>query len=157
VSAHLPEIALTMTRLHAPKPATPLAAMLLWFATACGAAELNVSLTHVPLTQEQARQVVNKALPPEFDRSFNPKAYAVHVLADRHQATDGREAVYVLMGLQRRLPDGRALQEHTYLSSMQFLNPGLTDADRRGIVEAVLTKTARGFAKSMMDNAARVR
>lgn len=129
----------------------------LCFAATAQAAEFNVSLTHVPLTQEQARQVVSKALPPEFDRSFNPKAYAVHVLADRHQAADGREAVYVLMGLQRRLPDGRALQEHTYLSSMQFLNPGLSDGDRRSIVEAVLTQTTRGFAKSMMDNEARVR
>jgi hypothetical protein len=121
------------------------------------AAELNISLTHVPLTQEQARQTVAKALPADFDRSFNPKVYAVHVLADRHQASDGREAVYVLIGLQRRLPDGRALQEHAYLSSMQFLNPGLTDADRRGIVEGVLTQTTRAFAKSMTDNAARVR
>lgn len=126
-------------------------------AAAVQATEYNISLTHVPLTQEQARQIVSKAMPPDFDRRFNPKAYAVHVLADRHQASDGREAIYVLMGLQRRLPDGRALQEHTYLSSMQFLNPGLSDGDRRGIAEAVLTQTTRGFAKSMMDNADRVR
>jgi hypothetical protein len=152
-----------MTRQTAPKKSRLRRAAVwllpLWAAAAAvaHAAEINISLTHVPLTQEQARQVVNKALPPEFDRSFNPKAYAIHVLADRHQAADGREAVYVLMGLQRRLPDGRALQEHTYLSSMQFLSPGLTDGDRRSVVEAVLTQTTRGFAKSMMDNAARVR
>lgn len=121
------------------------------------AAELNVSLTHVPLAQDQVRKLVSQALPPEFDHSFAPKQYAVHVLIDRHTAQDGREAVYLLMGLQHRLPDGRALQEHTYLSSLQFLGAGLSDGDRRSIIESVLAQATRSFAKSMMDNAARVR
>src|SRR5262245_14886790 len=99
--------------------------------------QLNISLTPAPLAQDQVRKLVNQALPPEFDRSFSPKYHAVHVLVDRHQAQDGREAVYLLMGLQHRLPDGRALQEHTYLSSLQFINPGATDGDRLSIIEGV--------------------
>lgn len=124
---------------------------------AAHATELNVSLTRVPLEQDQVRKIVNLALPPEFDRSFAPRQYAVHVLIDHHTAQDGREAVYLLMGLQHRLPDGRALQEHTYLSSLQFLNAGIADGDRRSIIESVLAQSTRSFAKSMLDNIARVR
>lgn len=146
-------------RQHVLRAAAPLAAFVFTSvaSSVVHATELNVSLTHVPLTQDQVRKTVNQALPPEFDRSFAPKQYAVRVLVDHHTTQDGREAVYVSMGLARRLPDGRALQEHTYLSSLQFLNPGVTDGDRRGVIEGALAQTTRSFAKTMVDNAARVK
>ena len=138
----------------------PLGALLLLSCLAAWparAAELSVSITNAPIEEAQAKKIVSFALPADFDRIFPAKQYGVRVLVDEHQGRDGGVVFYMLLGLAHRLPDGRFLQEHTYLSSMEFVRPTAAAGDRRAILEGALAQSARLFAQSMMENAARLK
>lgn len=73
-------------------------------------------LTNVPIQDRDVGTALSQGLTQDFDRVFPSRSYGVRVIVDGLMIGNGQEVVYISVGLARRLPDGRHLQQHANYS-----------------------------------------
>src|ERR1700761_8860272 len=83
----------------------------------CAAAQVfafdaTTRLTNVPLSEQDVASLLTRGLSKQFDTVFPEQAYGIRVIVFSRDIGNQQEAVYLSLGLSRRLPDGRYLSPH---------------------------------------------
>lgn len=107
-------------------------------------------LTNVPLTEQDVGGLLTRGLSKQFDTVFPEHDYGIRVIAFSRDMGNQQEAVYLSLGLSRRLPDGRYLSPHASDSTIVMQGTGLPLAQKRSNLVAALTTLTSEFDKAML-------
>jgi hypothetical protein len=114
-------------------------------------------LTNVPLTEQDIASLLTRGLSKQFDTVFPEQAYGIRVIAFSRDIGNQQEAVYLSLGLSRRLPDGRYLSPHASDSTILTQTSGLSLSQKRTNLISALTSLASEFDKAMLARRATVK
>ncbi len=114
-------------------------------------------LTNVALTEQDVGGLLTRGLSKQFDTVFPEHDYGIHVVAFSRDLGNQQEAVYLSLGLSRRLPDGRYLSPHASDSTIITESSGLSLAQKRSNLIAALTTLTSEFDKAMLARRATVK
>jgi hypothetical protein len=114
-------------------------------------------LTNVPIQDRDVGTALSQGLTQDFDRVFPTKSYGVRVIVDGLQIGNGQEVVYISVGLARRLPDGRHLQQHANYSYALMLPANENQGKKRDEILRTLSQVANKFSQAVIENQSRVR
>jgi hypothetical protein len=114
-------------------------------------------LTNVPLSEQDIASLLTRGLSKQFDTVFPEQTYGIRVIAFSRDIGSQQEAVYLSLGLSRRLPDGRYLSPHASDSTILTQGSGLSLAQKRANLVAALTSLASEFDKAMLARRATVK
>ncbi|CAM2147626.1 Curli production assembly/transport component CsgE [Pararobbsia alpina] len=114
-------------------------------------------LTNVPLTEQDIGGLLTRGLSKQFDTIFPEHDYGIRVIAFSRDMGNQQEAVYLSLGLSRRLPDGRYLSPHASDSTIVLQGSGLSLAQKRSNLIAALTTLTSEFDKAMLARRATVK
>jgi hypothetical protein len=107
-------------------------------------------LTNVPLSEQDVASLLTRGLSKQFDTVFPEQAYGIRVIVFSRDIGSQQEAVYLSLGLSRRLPDGRYLSPHASDSTILTQASGLSLAQKRANLISALTSLASEFDKAML-------
>jgi hypothetical protein len=107
-------------------------------------------LTNVPLSEQDVASLLTRGLSKQFDTVFPEQAYGIRVIVFSRDIGSQQEAVYLSLGLSRRLPDGRYLSPHASDSTILTQASGLPLAQKRANLISALTSLASEFDKAML-------
>ncbi len=107
-------------------------------------------LTNVPLSEQDVASLLTRGLSKQFDTVFPEQAYGIRVIVFSRDIGNQQEAVYLSLGLSRRLPDGRYLSPHASDSTILTQASGLSLAQKRANLISALTSLASEFDKAML-------
>ncbi len=111
--------------------------------------------TNTAITDEDIRKALS-GISIAFTEAYPSQNFGIHVLVDRHVSDRfNGEAVYLSLGLCRKLPDGRYLLTLGSLSDLIFLPPGTSTEIQRHEVSQKLERMASDFSRSMVENRSR--
>lgn len=114
-------------------------------------------LTNVPIQDRDVGTALSQGLTQDFDRVFPAKSYGVRVIVDGLQIGNGQEVVYISVGLARRLPDGRHLQQHANYSYALVIPANESQAKKREDILKTLAQVANKFSQAVIENQSKVR
>ena len=114
-------------------------------------------LTNVPIQDRDVGTALSQGLTQDFDRVFPTRNYGVRVIVDGLQIGNGQEVVYISVGLARRLPDGRHLQQHANYSYALMLPANENQARKREEILKTLAQVANKFSQAVIENQSKVR
>lgn len=136
--------------------------LLIGIALACMASQAPAfdaiaRLSNVPLTEQDVASLLTRGLSKQFDVVFPDHDYGIRVIVFSRAIGDQQEAVYLSLGLSRRLPDGRYLSPHASDSTILTQATGLPLAQKRANLVTALTSLASEFDKAMLARRATVK
>lgn len=114
-------------------------------------------LTNVPIQDRDVGAALSQGLSQDFDRIFPAKNYGVRVIVDGLQIGNGQEVVYISVGLARRLPDGKHLQQHANYSYALVIPANENQSKKREDILKTLAQVANKFSQAVIENQSRVR
>jgi hypothetical protein len=129
-------------------------ACMAWHASAFDAI---TRLTNVPLSEQDIASLLTRGLSKQFDTVFPDHDYGIRVIVFSRDIGNQQEAVYLSLGLSRRLPDGRYLSPHASDSTILTQASGLPLAQKRANLVTALTSLAGEFDKAMLARRATVK
>ena len=114
-------------------------------------------LTNVPIQDRDVGTALSQGLTQDFEKAFPARNYGVRVIVDGLQVGNGQEVVYISVGLARRLPDGRHLQQHANYSYALMLPANENQSKKREDILKTLAQVANKFSQAVIDNQSKVR
>jgi hypothetical protein len=131
--------------------------VLACLATQASAFDAITRLTNVPLTEQDIASLLTRGLSKQFDTVFPDQEYGIRVIVFSRDIGNQQEAVYLSLGLARRLPDGRYLSPHASDSTILTQASGLPLAQKRANLVTALTALTSEFDKAMLARRATVK
>jgi len=114
-------------------------------------------LTQVPITDADVGSALSSGLLKQYDQVFPDKQYGVRVVAFSRGIPAGQDAVYLSLGLCRRLPNGDFLAEHATNSTIYVQDSKQSLQQKRARMLAALTRLAREYSEAMLASRQKVK